>query len=76
MMTVTGQLGRALYDPDDPMATERELDDQRWGLDHFETKLFRLGEGMLTETGRQMAEERIAYMLLYLQRFWRKIQIS
>ena len=73
MMTVTGQLGRALYDPDDPIAAERDLDDQRWGLDHFETKLFRLGEGMLTATGQQMAEDRIAYMRLYLQRFLSEI---
>lgn len=68
MMCVTGQLGRNLYDPEDPMAEHRPLDDALWGIDHFETKLFHLADGMLTRTGAAMAQERIAYMRGYRER--------
>lgn len=67
MMAVSGALGRALYDPDDPFADERGLDDGRWCLDHFETKLFRLESDMLTETGQRLAQVRTSYMRSYIQ---------
>lgn len=68
MMSVSGQLGRALYDTEDPLAQRRPLDDQRWAIDHFETKLFRLGDGMLTRTATEMAQSRISYMRDFLNR--------
>lgn len=66
MMSVTGGLGRPLYDPNDPFADARDLDDARWGLDHFETKLLRLPETMATKTGRRIAQDRVAFMRVYL----------
>lgn len=68
MMMVAGALGRALCDPDDPLAQHRALDDGLWSIDHFETKLFRLSEGMLTATGRRLAEDRIEWMRSYRAR--------
>lgn len=62
MFFVSGQLGRALFDPDDPLAEGRPLDDLRFALDHLETKLFRIAETMQTATGRAMAAERAAFM--------------
>lgn len=55
---IAGRLGSGLYDPFDPLATERTLDDKRFAIDHFETKLFKLADGFQTETGRQFAEAR------------------
>ncbi|MBU2982993.1 HD domain-containing protein [Lentibacter algarum] len=58
MFAISGALGRALYDPDDPLAQSRELDDTRFAIDHFETKLFKLPEMMNTEKGRALARAR------------------
>ena len=55
---IAGRMGSALYDPADPLAKERPLDDRAFAIDHFETKLFRLADGFRTETGRQMAKAR------------------
>jgi len=55
---IAGRLGSSLYDPFDALATERPLDDKRFAIDHFETKLFKLADGFQTETGRKLAEAR------------------
>ncbi|MEF0939338.1 HD domain-containing protein [Rhizobium sp. BR 362] len=55
---IAGRLGSGLYDPFDPLATERPLDDKRFAIDHFETKLFKLADGFQTDTGRRFAGER------------------
>jgi uncharacterized protein len=55
------------YHPDDPFALWRDPDGQRYLLDCFFTKLLQLNEVMTTETGRAMAERRIAFLHLYLQ---------
>lgn len=55
---VAGMRGTKLYDMNDPGATRRKLDDIAYALDHFQTKLLRLGEGLNTATGRTMAEQR------------------
>ena len=62
MLYVGAALGRPLYDQDDPLATQRPLDDQVWSIDHFETKLFGLADGMLTSTGRILAQERTTFL--------------
>ncbi|MDQ1198086.1 HD domain-containing protein [Agrobacterium sp. SORGH_AS 787] len=55
---IAGRLGSALYDPEDPLAKNRPLDDRRFAIDHFENKLFKLADGFQTEAGRQLARER------------------
>lgn len=57
---IAGRMGSALYDPLDPLAEQRPLDDKAYAIDHFETKLFRLADGFQTEAGQQMALERQA----------------
>ena len=52
---VAGRSGAALYDPEDPRAEDRDLNDRRYALDHFETKLLKLSSGFLTGTGKRMA---------------------
>ncbi len=55
------------YDPDDPFATHRVPNEQRYLLDRFFTKLLRFHEAMTTPTGRIMAQRRTAFLRLYLQ---------
>lgn len=55
---IAGRLGSALYDPADPLASNRPLDDRRFAIDHFENKLFKLADGFQTDAGRQIARER------------------
>ena len=55
---IAGRLGSGLYDPLDPLAGHRPLDDKRFAIDHFETKLFKLAEQFQTKTGAAMAKAR------------------
>lgn len=62
MFQVGGSLGRALAHPSDPLAARRTLDDSRYTLDHIEAKLARLPQGMQTEAGRRLGEQRLAWL--------------
>lgn len=61
------ELERPFYHEADPFATERTLDDQNYGLDHFYKKLLLLGDTMHTEAAKKMAESRINFMKDYLR---------
>ena len=64
----TGTLMKAHYfHPSDPWAQKRELDDRKFSVDHFFTKLFKLPELMNTSTGREEADRRVETMKLFLQ---------
>jgi uncharacterized protein len=64
------------YHPTDPFAVAHEPDDRRYLLDHFYTKLLRLGETMGTATGRTLAEERLRFMQVYLDEFRRELALE
>ncbi len=66
---VAGALGRDLYDPDDPFAEARALDDLKFSLDHWKVKLLTLPADMLTPAGRALAQERMSQMLEFLDAF-------
>ncbi|WP_321966010.1 HD domain-containing protein [Burkholderia cepacia] len=66
---VAGRMGSALYDPADPHASERELDDTRFAIDHFRTKLLRLSTGFQTATGTRMAIVRRDRLQRFLDEF-------
>jgi uncharacterized protein len=55
---IAGRMGSALYDPQDPEAKDREYDDKRFCLDHFQTKLLHLADGFQTTTGQRLAQTR------------------
>lgn len=63
---VAGRTGSRLYDPLDPFAANRGLDDRRFALDHFETKLLRLTDGLATMKAQRIGEQRVAVMRAYL----------
>ena len=68
-----GQLGRALYDPDDPFAERRQPSDAVSSIDHFYTKLLTLAGTMQTDAGRSEAAKRTAFMREYLEQLRREI---
>lgn len=73
---VGGRIGRALYEPDDPRALRRELDDVAYTLDHFRTKLLRLDGTFLTGTGARLARERLARTRAFLDWFEAEIGLE
>ncbi|PCE32931.1 HD domain-containing protein [Burkholderia ubonensis] len=66
---VAGRMGSALYDPVDPHARERELDDTRFAIDHFRTKLLKLASGFQTVTGARLAKLRHDRLRRFLDEF-------
>nr|WP_186363497.1 HD domain-containing protein [Rhizobium sp. ACO-34A] len=55
-----GRMGSALYDPVDPFAKNRPLDDRAFAIDHFAAKLFKLSDNFQTAAGGVIARERHA----------------
>ncbi|KPX28361.1 HD domain-containing protein [Pseudomonas ficuserectae] len=55
---VSGRMGRQLYEPNDPHASQRPYDDMNFAADHFHTKLLHLADSFQTDTGTQMAKIR------------------
>ncbi|WP_150766179.1 HD domain-containing protein [Pseudomonas fluorescens] len=73
---VGGRLGRALYDPQDPEANQRDYDDKRFCLDHFQTKLLHLADGFQTATGQRLAQIRHDRLKGFLDLFKEEIGIG
>ncbi|MFT5354103.1 MAG: hypothetical protein ACI9KE_001304 [Polyangiales bacterium] len=59
------RMGARYFHADDPWAEHRELDDLRFSIDHFATKLLGLPSTMNTEAGKREADRRA----LRLRRF-------
>lgn len=70
---VSGRMGSHLYDPYDPQAEGRALDDKRFAVDHFKTKIFTLAEGFHTATGKRMARIRHDRAQRFLQELMEEI---
>ncbi|MGV2098511.1 HD domain-containing protein [Rhizobium sp. 21-4511-3d] len=70
---IAGRMVSGLYDPFDPDARERPLDDRRYAIDHFQTKLFKLADGFQTEAGRALAAERDKRLRNFLADFMDEI---
>lgn len=63
---VSGQLGRELFESQDPLAERRPLDDSRYAVDHFRSKLLKLPGTMQTRTGRELARHNADFLIGYL----------
>lgn len=61
------RMGARYFDPDDPWARRRPLDDRRFTVDHFFTKLLALPDTMNTEGGRREATRRAAFLRGFLE---------
>ncbi len=47
-----------MFNPYDPLAKHRQLDDMQFALNDFFVKLYKVADTMQTEAGRKMAEQR------------------
>ncbi|MBD9452047.1 HD domain-containing protein [Rhizobium sp. RHZ02] len=70
---IGGRMSSALYDPFDPAGSNRELDDKRYVIDHFQTKLFKLADGFQTKAGRALAATRDQRLRDFLAAFMDEI---
>ena len=66
---VNTQMKSSFYEPQDPLAEARELDDKKYMIDHYFTKLFKLPELMNTDAGKREGEARVEFMRDFLQKF-------
>ena len=66
VFAVSGALGVALFDAEDPFARHRTPDDKQYALDHFQTKLLTLPMTMQTEQGRHLAQHNADFLLTYM----------
>lgn len=69
----SGLLRRKMFDPEDPLAERRELDDREYALDHFQVKLLKLSETMQTAAGRRMAERNSDYLREYMGKLLKEL---
>jgi uncharacterized protein len=72
--SVGGSENRAFYNTDDPFCiSDRDLDDIKWTLDHFQTKLLKLEDFMHTKTAKKIAQERTRFMMLFIRQLQKEI---
>jgi len=69
-----GAYNRDLYDPYDPFAKNRELDDRKYSLDHFKTKLLNLIDTLHTDAARKVAKKRSRFVKQFLKEFKKEIE--
>jgi len=55
-------MGAELFNSDDPWAKSRELDDRKYSIDHFFTKLLKLPETFRTAAAKEEAKKRTDYL--------------
>ena len=72
-LQVSTNLGVRLYNPDDPFAQNRELNDKQNCADHFFVKLFKLKDLMNTPSARIEAKIRTEFMQDYLRQLKREL---
>lgn len=63
---IAAKLDSELFDGADPFAKQRPLDDKRFAVDHFKTKLLTLASTMKTDAGKAIAAERTDTMRTFL----------
>lgn len=56
------RMGARYFHASDPFAADRPLDDRRFTVDHFYTKLLDLPDTMHTDVGREEARRRVAFL--------------
>jgi len=66
-------MGTSLFDPKDPWAEHRELDDKKFSIDHFFTKLLKLPETFRTGYGKKEAQKRADYLRGFVEQLKKEI---
>ena len=70
-----GQMGMTFYHPSDPFCGKRAPDSMEGALDLFFTRLLKVKERVHTFTARRMAEEREAFLYIFLAELKRDLGI-
>ena len=68
-----GHMGSDLYDPEDPFAKNRSMNDSNYCVDHFYAKLLGLKDTMQTEAGKALAEKRTKFLADFLKQLGTEI---
>ena len=72
--SVNTQMKSSFYEPFDPLAEARELDDKKYRVDHYFVKIFKLPEMMNTQKGKVEAQKRVDYMKDFLSNLMGEIK--
>lgn len=72
--SVNTQMKSAFYEPFDPLAQSRDLDDKKYMVDHYFVKIFKLPDMMNTHKGKQEAHKRVTYMKEFLNTLMSEIR--
>ena len=67
VFSFSGSNNRPFYDPIDPFSKNRNLNDNKWTLDHFYEKLLTLEQKMNTKTGKLLAKRRTKVLKDFLK---------
>lgn len=67
LFATCAEMKTPFYNSNDPFGKDRELNDKKYGLDHFYSKLFKIAEQMHTEIAQEMACKRTEFMKEYIQ---------
>ncbi|HEP0986486.1 phosphohydrolase [Enterobacter ludwigii] len=74
VFAVSGALGVALFNAEDPFADARTLNDRAFALDHFQTKLLRLPDTMHTDVGRELAQHNADFLIQFMAKLSAELQ--
>lgn len=72
--SVSTLFGSDYFDPHDFWAENRELNDQEFMIDHYQSKLFKLAELMNTASAKKIGQERIQFMKQFLLTLHSEVQ--
>jgi uncharacterized protein len=72
--SVNTQMKSSFYEPFDPLAQDRELNDKKYMVDHYFVKIFKLPEMMNTPKARVEANKRVEYMKHFLDTLMSEIR--
>jgi uncharacterized protein len=64
---VNVEMETSFYDPADPFAASRPLDDRTWMVDHYYVKLLKLAETMQTAAAKHEGQRRVEFMKSFLE---------
>lgn len=72
----SGVLKSLFYSEQDPFCSYRKPDDQKFTVDHFYAKLFKVADSLKTETAREIGSYRVGVMKSYLSSLASEIEFT
>jgi uncharacterized protein len=70
----SGKISRPFYDPKDPFAENRDLDDIKYSLDLFYTRLLKIGDHVVTPTAKKMVARREDFLKHFIEELKLELQ--